>query len=85
MPKDPMPEYKSNILEFSILVFIKFECFKILNIFSYRVFKRTCVEFFVKFIDLPFNDPLIILIFYLLFSNQYHYGKNLFPIYSLYI
>ena len=35
IPKDPIPEYKSKMLEFSILVFIKFECIKILKIFSF--------------------------------------------------
>ena len=30
-----MPEYRSNILALSILKSIKFECFKILKIFSF--------------------------------------------------
>ena len=34
IPKDPIPEYKSRIFEFSIFVFIRFECLIILKMFS---------------------------------------------------
>ena len=34
IPKDPIPEYRSKIFAFSMLISIKFECFKILKIFS---------------------------------------------------
>ena len=34
IPKEPKPEYKSKTFEFLISISIKFECFKILNIFS---------------------------------------------------
>ena len=38
IPKDPTPEYKSNILELSITALIKFECFKTLKILSLTQF-----------------------------------------------
>ena len=48
MPKDPTPEYKSKICEFLIFVFIKFECSKILNIFSFTESLRGLViKFFM--------------------------------------
>ena len=66
IPKDPDPEYKSRMYEFLILTSIRFECIKILKIFSLTAsFKGLVSLFFIKSIDLPFNIPLIILINYL--------------------
>ena len=48
IPKDPTPEYKSNIFAFSTLESMKCECFKILKIFSLTESFRGLVLIFFK-------------------------------------
>ena len=81
IPKDPMPEYKSKILEFSTLTLIRFECFSILKILSLTESLNGRVsEFFKKLIDLPFKVPLIILIFIYYLPSNITSVKTIFPI-----
>ena len=69
IPNEPMPEYKSRTVEFSIFVFITLECCKTLKMLSFTLSLRGLVlEFFKKFIGLPFNDPPIILIYLITFQ-----------------
>ena len=62
-------------------IFIELECFKILKIFSLtESFSGLVLEFFKKLIDLPFNIPLIILIFINHFPTDIFTVKSSFPI-----
>ena len=55
-PKDPIPEYRSNIFDSSKSILIKFECVIILKIFSFTESLSGLVIFDVmKSIDFPLN------------------------------
>ena len=72
-------DYGASYVSKSIFVDIKFECIKILKIFSFTLSLRGLVlVFFKKLIDFPFNNPLIILIFNNYFPSNITSVKTIF-------
>ena len=76
MPKEPTPENKSKTFEFDKFTFNLFECLIILNIDSFvKSFKGLVLMSLGSEIFLPLNDPDIMRINLLLYT-QYLFYKN---------